>query len=203
MPVSRPSSPSPAALDEIEVKARVTNLAALRRALRRAGARLEFRGRMTDAKYDRGRELKRRDEVLRLRVYRPAGRRGAARAVLGWKGAQRRVAGYRHRPELETAVPDAAAVDGLMHRLRFRIVETVDRRIEVYRLGGATVRIERYPGMDTLLEVEGPPRAIERAIRATGMPRARFLAESLPYFLRAYRRRTGRSPRVAWGGARR
>lgn len=192
------------AQDEIEVKARITNLAAVRRALRRAGARLEFRGRMIDRRYDRRHELKRRDEVLRLRVYRPVGRRGpAAHVVLGWKGAQRRRAGYRHRPELETVVPDAGALQGLLERLRFRLVQTIDRRIELYRLGGATLRIERYPAMDTLLEVEGPPRAIERAIRATGMPRDRFLSESLPYFMRAYRRRTGRPARVAWGASRR
>jgi adenylate cyclase class IV len=188
--------------DEIEVKARITHLAALRRALRRAGARLEFRGRMTDEKYDRGNELKRRDELLRLRVYRAAGRRGGPDAVLGWKGAQRRRAGYRHRPELETVVPDAAALRGVLRRLRFRPVETTDRRVEIYRLRGATLRVERYPRMDTLLEVEGTPRAIERAIRATGLPRARFLSESLPYFMRAYRRRTGRDARVSWGDGR-
>ena len=73
----------------------------------------------------------------------------------------------------------------------------IDRRIEVYRLGAAVLRLERYPRMDTLLEVEGPPAAIERAVAATGLPRERFHAESLPYFLAAYRRRTGRQARLA------
>ena len=98
--------------DELEVKARVTDVAALRRALRRAGARLEFRGRMTDRRFDRGRELIRRDEVLRLRVYR-SGRSAviAAHAVLAWKGAaSTRRGAYRHRTELEVAVADAEAI---------------------------------------------------------------------------------------------
>jgi len=178
----------------------VTDVAGLRRALRRAGARLEFSGRMSDRRYDRAHELTRRDDVLRLRVYRPD-RRGARHAVLTWKGAastrRGRSGGYRLRAELEVAVADPDAMNVLLGRLRYRVSMEIDRRIEVYRLGAAVLRLERYPRMDTLLEVEGPPAAIERAVAATGLPRERFLAESLPYFLAAYRRRTGRRARLA------
>jgi hypothetical protein len=45
--------------------------------------------------------------------------------------------------------------------------------------------------------VEGPPDDIERAIVATGLPRAAFLPESLPYFTEAYELRTGRVARVS------
>jgi len=51
--------------------------------------------------------------------------------------------------------------------------------------------------MDVLLEVEGEPPAIERAIAATGLPRERFLPESLPYFVAAYEARTGRAALLA------
>lgn len=187
-------------LAELEVKARVTDVGALRRALRRAGARLEFKGRMSDRRYDRARELIRRDDVLRLRVYR-SGRRGQGHAVLAWKGAastrRGRGGGYRLRAELEVAVADPAAMDQLLGRLRYRVSMKFERRIEIYRLGAAMLRLERYPRMDTLLEVEGPPAAIERAVAATGLPRERFLAESLPYFVAAYRRRTGRKAILA------
>jgi adenylate cyclase class IV len=185
---------------ELEVKARVIDVAALRRALRRAGARLEFHGRMSDRRYDHARELTRRDDVLRLRVYHPEGR-GEGHAVLAWKGAagtrHGRRGGYRLRAELEVAVADAEAMDLLLGRLRYRVSMKIDRRVEVYRLGAAMLRLERYPRMDTLLEVEGPPAAIERAVAATGLPRERFLAESLPHFVAAYRRRTGRKARLA------
>ena len=193
-----PARPSP----ELEVKARITDVAALRRALQRAGARLEFRGRMSDRRYDRARELARRDDVLRLRVYRPEGRGGrSGHAELAWKGAastrRGRRGGYQLRAELEVAVADPDAMDRLLARLRYRVSLRIDRRIEVYRLGAAVLRLERYPRMDTLLEVEGPPAAIERAVAATGLPRQRFLPKSLPHFAAAYRRRTGRRARLA------
>lgn len=195
----------PQLIDELEVKARVSDVPALRRALRRAGARLEFRGRMIDRRFDHRRELIRRDEVLRLRVYRPSGRRAGdrAHAVLAWKGAaSTRRGAYRHRAELEVAVADASAIVLLLVQLRYRVTQVIDRRVEVYRLGQAVLRLERYPRMDTLLEVEGPPPAIERAIAATGLPRAEFLSESLPYFVTAFRRRTGRRARLAAGEGR-
>ena len=184
--------------DELEVKARVIDVPRLRRALRRAGARLEFRGRMTDHRYDRARQLTRRDEVLRLRVYRPAGR-GAGHAVLTWKGAASTRGGYRHRAELELDVADPAAIETLLARLHYRVTLAIDRRVEVFRLGRAMLRLERYPRMDTLLEVEGTPPSIERAIAATGLPRDAFRSESLPYFTAAYRRRTGRRALLAGG----
>lgn len=186
--------------DELELKARVTDLAGLRRALRAAGARLEFRGRMTDRRYDRARELTRRDHVLRLRVYQPAGRR-RAHTVLAWKGPASARRGYRHRSELEFAVSDPDALRSLLERLRYRVTLVIERRVEVFRLGGAMLRLERFPRMDTLLEVEGPAAAMERAIKAIGLPRQQFLSESLPYFTRAYRRRTGRPARLSWGAS--
>ena len=183
---------------ELEVKGRITAVASLRRALRRAGARLEFRGRMLDRRYDRARELTRDDQVLRLRTYRPAGR-GRIHAVLAWKGPASARGRYRHRAELEVAVADPAALQALLGRLRYRVTLAIDRQVEVYRLGGATLRLERYPRMDTLLEVEGSPAAIERAITAIGLPREQFLSESLPFFTSAYRRRTGRRAQLARG----
>jgi hypothetical protein len=67
----------------------------------------------------------------------------------------------------------------------------------MYRLGGAVLRLEWYPEMDVLLEVEGAPGAIERAIAATGLDRERFVAESLPYFVAQYEARTGRAAVLA------
>jgi adenylate cyclase class IV len=183
---------------ELEVKARITNVPELRRRLRRAGATVQFRGGMSDRRYDRGRVLTREDEVLRLRTYRPAGRTHP-HAVLTWKGAASARSGgrYRHRLELELEIPDPRALHTVLSRLGYRVTMAIDRRVEVYRLGHAILRLERYPRMDTLLEVEGSPAAIERAIAATGLERDRFRSESLPYFMNAYRRRTGRPARLA------
>lgn len=183
-------------IDELEVKARVDDPAALARALRAAGAELTFRGAMVDRKYDHARELEARDEVVRLRLYQPAD--GAEPwGVLGWKGPAGKRGEYRHRAEAETRVDNPDAALTLLEHLGLEVSQRIDREIEQYRLGDAVLRVERYPGMDTLLEVEGPPPAIERAITATGLARATFLPESLPYFISKYEQRTGRRARLA------
>ena len=182
--------------DELELKARVENPEAVRKALLAAGAQLVYRGAMLDRRFDRKERLRERDEVVRLRVYHPADRSGEW-GVLGWKGPVGKRDGYRHREEWESRVDDPRAVLVVLRHLGYKIVVRVDRAIEQYKLGQATLRLEWYPAMDVLLEVEGAPDEIERAIVATGLPRDAFLAESLPYFKEAYEKRTGRTARVS------
>ena len=184
--------------DELEVKARVDDPAAVERAVAAAGAELSFRGAMIDRRFDRDGALEGRDEVLRLRIYRSADRGGGtAYGVLGWKGPVGRRGVYRHREEWETRVTDPDAALVMLERLGFTVVLRIDRTIAEYHLGGATLRLEWYPAMDVLVEVEGAPEAIERAVVATGLPRAAFLPESLPHFVAAYERRTGRPAQLA------
>ncbi|HKA58531.1 MAG TPA: class IV adenylate cyclase [Gemmatimonadales bacterium] len=182
--------------DELELKARIDDPDALRRALLAAGAELTYRGAMLDRRFDRKQRLEKRDEVVRLRVYHPADH-SKEWGVLGWKGPIGKKDGYRHREEWETRVDDPKVALVVLRRLGYRIVVRIDRTVEQYRLGDATLRLEWYPEMDVLLEVEGPPDAIERAIVATGLPRDMFLAESLPYFQQAYEKRTGKPARLA------
>ena len=182
--------------DELELKARVEDPDSLRKALLAAGAELVYRGAMLDRRFDRKGRLQRRDEVVRLRVYHPADRSGEW-GVLGWKGPVGKRDGYRHREEWESRVDDPRAVLVVLRHLGYKIVVRIDRAIEQYNLAGATLRLEWYPAMDVLLEVEGAPDEIERAIAATGLPRESFLAESLPYFKEAYEKRTGRTARVS------
>jgi adenylate cyclase class IV len=183
------------ARDEIEVKARVPDVKAFEAALLRAGATVEFTGEMTDHRFDRKKRLAGRDEMLRLRVYRPES--GPARGELCWKGPVETQGEYRHRPEVEFAVGDPWNALELLVRLGFAETQRIERLVTVFRLGEATLRMERYPEMDVLVEVEGDPAGIERAIGATGLPREAFLPESLPYFVSQYEERTGRSARLA------
>ena len=184
--------------DELELKARVDDPAAVVAALRRAGASPEFRGVMRDRRLDRKNTLTDRDEVLRLRVYEPADG-SAAWGVWGWKGPVSARQGYKHRAETETRVADAGAALAILERLGYEVILAIDRRIETWRLGGAVCRLEWYPAMDVLLEVEGEPAAIETAAAATGLPRNQFLPEALPYFVAQYEARTG--ARAALAGA--
>lgn len=179
--------------DELELKARVDDPAALEAALVRAGAELVFRGEMRDRRFDQDGTLEARDELLRLRSYHGT----ASYGVLAWKGPASIRDGYKHREEHEARLEDPATALAILERLGYDVVMRIDRSIAEYRLAQAAVRIEWYPEMDILVEIEGEPEAIERAIQATGLPRDRFLPETLSHFVAAYERRTGRSARIA------
>jgi adenylate cyclase class IV len=174
----------------------VENPDAVRKAILAAGAELVYRGAMMDRRFDRRGRLERRDEVVRLRVYHPADK-SAEWGVLGWKGPVQRRDEYRLREEWESRVDDPKAVLVILRHMGYKISVRIDRAVEQYRLAGATLRLEWYPAMDVLMEVEGEPDAIERAVAVTGLPRDAFLPESLPYFTAAYEERTGRVARVS------
>jgi len=185
--------------DELELKAVIPDPAALRARLLAAGAVLRFSGLMSDRRYDRpGGELGLRDQVLRVRTFHPP--EGHATAILGWKGpVERSAEGYKRRAEIELPVSggERGAPHALLAALGYLVVHAIDREVEVYDLQGATLRIERYPRMDPLLEIEGSPAAIERAVGATGIPRAEFTADSLTEFVRRYELRSGQPATLA------
>ena len=181
---------------ELELKAVVPDPDAFRRRLRAAGAVPRFSGRMTDLRYDRDTELASRDEVLRVRTFlHPDGR---VESILAWKGPTRRSPeGYKLREEIEVAVSAESDPGRLLAALGYQPIHAVERDVEVYRLGDASVRLETYPRMDVLLEVEGEPAAIERAIAASGIPRSQFTADSLPEFVRRFEERSGQAAVLA------
>jgi adenylate cyclase class 2 len=176
--------------EELELKAMVADPAALRARLVARGATLLREGLMADRRFDRGRELRDRDEVLRVRRYRLAD--GRAEGRLTWKGPTRvSDAGYKQREEQEVRLADGAeAMETVLAALGFVTVHAIDRYVEYWSLEGATLRLEWYPRMDVLLEVEGEPAAIERVLPVTGLPREAFTAEALADFARRYAART-------------
>jgi predicted adenylyl cyclase CyaB len=176
---------------EVELKAVVGDEAALRARIERSGGRLTFAGLMTDRRYDDARRrLSERDEVLRLRVYRDL--TGAVvQTYLEWKGPTSLDQGYKVREELSTSVSEPSTLDQMLVRLGFAVVREIDRAIAQYALDGTVVRVERYPRMDVLVEVEGSPDAIERAISALAIPRSNFSAARLADFAAAFEARTG------------
>jgi adenylate cyclase class IV len=164
---------------EVELKSVVPDADAARRAAERAGARLEFEGRLEDRRYDdAARSMLGRDHVLRVRVYRDA---AGARASLDWKGPTGMERGYKVRE----------ALVAIVERLGYVVTREIDRDIAQYALLGATVRFERYPRMDVLVEVEGPEDAIERAIAVLGLEREGFTGERLQRFVERFEARTG------------
>jgi adenylate cyclase class IV len=177
---------------EVEVKAVVSDEAATRARVEAAGATLVFAGKMRDRRFDTAdRWLIGRDAVLRLRTYEDSSGGGSASAQLHWKGATSYDRGYKVREELSTATGDAAATEAILERLGYMVTREIDRTIAQYMLFGASLRFERYPRMDMLLEIEGEPAAIERSIAAVGLAREEFSSDRLMDFVARYERRTG------------
>jgi hypothetical protein len=79
----------------------------------------------------------------------------------------------------------------LFGALGYTVVESIDRYVEVYELEGTVARIEWFPRMDTLVEIEGTPEGIESLIQLSGLDRQNCLADSLATFSRRYQERTG------------
>ncbi|MEA2706645.1 MAG: adenylate cyclase, class 2 [Gemmatimonadaceae bacterium] len=174
---------------EVELKAVVIDPGATRKQLERAGAQLTYEGRLLDRRYDiESRELADRDEVLRVRRYESS---GATRTYLDWKGPTETQGGYKTREEISTQVDDFIAIEHILDKVGFVVTMEIDREVAQYELGGATIRFERYPRMDILVEVEGTPDAIEQAIAALGMSRGEFTSERLLSFVSRFERRTG------------
>ena len=173
---------------EVELKSVVDDVAAARRRIEAAGAQLVFAGRLEDRRYDTpDRALAARDHVLRLRVHRGA---TGVTAALDFKGPTTYEGGYKVREEHSTSAADADALAIILERLGYVVTREIDREIAQYRIGEAIVRFERYPRMDALVEVEGPPEAIERAIEVLGLNRSHFTTDRLPDFIARFELRT-------------
>lgn len=183
---------APGPHQELELKAVIPDWTSLRQRLIAAGAALLFRGVMQDRRYDRDDELSRVDQVLRTR--RLVSLEGVTELILGWKGAARiSPGGYKLREELEYRITNDVDPESLLLALGYTQIFAIDRWIETWSLSGATLRLERYPVMDPLLEVEGEPVGIERAIGVTGIDRSHFRTDSLSEFVARYEKRTGRA----------
>lgn len=176
---------------ELELKAVVPDPERLLARLQSAGAREEFVGRMLDRRLDfPDGSLTIRDEVVRVRVYSDA--TGQTQASVDWKGPATMQDGYKRREEIGAETADGDTILDILRRIGLRVTHAIDREIRQFSLEGATVRMEHYPSMDDLVEVEGDATAIERAIRLMGIPRPEFTADNLAAFAQRYADRTGR-----------
>lgn len=174
---------------EVELKAVLDSWDDRRSRLLRAGATLVFAGRLEDRRYDtRNNALTARDIVLRLRIYRD---QSGARAELEFKGPTAYELGYKVREEIGSTVLDPDAIAQILSGLGYVVTRAIDREIEQFELGDAMVRFERYPRMDDLVEVEGEPEALERAIAGLEIARAAYNADRLTDFAARYEERTG------------
>src|SRR6476469_3848108 len=143
---------------EVELKAVLDSWRDRSVRLERAGATRVFLGRLEDRRYDTPEaSLAARDIVLRLRTYRST---DGSRAELEYKSATAYEDGYKVRDEIGSSVSDPEAMAHILSGLGYTVTRAIDRDIEQWDVMGASVRFERYPRMDDLVEVEGAPEAI-------------------------------------------
>jgi adenylate cyclase class 2 len=158
---------------EIEIKLSLDGLAGARRRLRQAGFRIA-RPRVFEFNvlYDTpGGSLRSRGLLLRLRT---AGRR----TVLTFKG---RAARGKHKDreeiEIELGAPDAIAE--VLRRLGFRPSFRYEKyRTEYAEPGGAGRAMLDETPAGLFLELEGPPRWIDRTARRLGFAEAAYITAS-------------------------
>ncbi|MCY4147120.1 MAG: class IV adenylate cyclase [Chloroflexi bacterium] len=175
-------------LREVELKLRTPDLAALRRALHVAGAKLvkervferNFRYDSADGMLIAG------GEVLRLRQ--------DTAVKLTHKSDASVASGIVSRLEAEVTVSDLAAMDLILRRLGFQVALVYEKYRATYELLGAEVVLDELP-FGNFTEIEGDAQTIERVVAALGLGGCQRVAGSYVDLFLAVKARLGLSAR--------
>ena len=176
------------AANEIEIKLRIHDLAALKRKLNASGARLLHRVHESNTVFDTSHHrLRKSGQLLRLRVESGAGsragsRRSARRAVLTYKHPVRLHPGtrYKVRKELELSVDDPSALGQIFMSLGLQPSFRYEKYRTTYRLPNlqsVLLELDETP-IGIFLELEGAPQSIDRASRLLGFTPDDYLVSS-------------------------
>jgi adenylate cyclase, class 2 len=135
--------------NEIEAKARVERLDAVRSKLGELGGRLADAGFERNVVFDTpDGKLRAKDSLLRLRRYN--------KAILTFKGPRLAAgAAVKSRAEIEFEVSDFDAAAELLESLGFERVWVYEKRREKWTLEGAKVFLDVLPHIGEFIEVEG------------------------------------------------
>ncbi len=169
---------------EIELKVEVADFEPIRERLRALGATWQGTVDEENLYLDRGDELERRSESLRLRR--------DDRVRLTWKGPTAVRNGVVERNELEVAVSDFATTLHLLERLGFRPVDRLAKRRETWHLAGNEVTLDALD-FGTFVEIEGEAEAIRAVAGQLGLD----LARAIPLSYRRLQRARSPVGRVA------
>ncbi len=150
-------------MQETEIKLAVAGAAAARRLLRAAGFRVGHRRTLErNTLYDTGGHVLRQSgQLLRLRRY-------GRDHVITYKGPAR-VAQHRVREEMELTLSDSVLAGTILERLGYRPTFRYEKYRTEYRRDGerGLATLDETPA-GTFLELEGPPRWIDRTARQLG-----------------------------------
>lgn len=186
---------------EIEIKLRVSDLADILRKIHALRPRLLGRVFEQNTLYDTpAGDLRRRDCLLRLRSETPAAskliRAGKRAAVITSKSPAPSFARSPYKQKLETELPlkNIRAWRRAMHKLGFRPAFRYEKFRSTFLLRDLHLDLDETPA-GIFLELEGSPRAIDRAARALGFARSDYLRSTYWDLYAADCRRRGRRTR--------
>jgi adenylate cyclase, class 2 len=170
--------------NEIEIKFRIDEVAALNRRLRKSGFRLVTpRTHEMNTLYDLpGQVLRKRSELLRLRRYGPEW-------LLTHK-AKGKVGLHKTRVETETNVADGAKMDAILHALGFVPTFRYEKFRAEWSDGKGKVVVDETP-LGTLGEIEGSSRWIDRTAQALQIPRHDYLTATYTELFFQWKKQTG------------
>jgi adenylate cyclase class 2 len=171
-----------ASSNEVEIKFRIDNIAALNRRLRAAGFRqITPPTREMNTLYDLpGTPLRSRGELLRLRRY-------GEEWVLTHK-AKGRIGLHKIRVENETEVRNGAKMEKILEALGFRPTFRYEKFRAEWSDGQGHVVVDQTPIGD-FGEIEGPARWIDRTARGLAITRDHYLTDTYAGLFFAWKRR--------------
>ena len=209
--------PKTAHREEIEIKLRVPDVAALRSRLKHLHAReISSRTYESNTLYDTTRQdLRRRGQLIRIRIEQPASSFGKRRpnenatAILTYKGpsllSRNAAKAGRHskirshfkiKEEAEVSVAGAAEMARILRALGFHPVFRYEKFRTTYTLPGLRglkIDLDETP-VGIYLELEGPVAGIDRGARLLGYGRQDYLKDTYGSLYLADCRRRGRKP---------
>ena len=195
---------------EREIKLRIADLPALRRALRRLGARvvrprLHERNVLFDTEE---RSLASHEQLLRIRTESPVGRRrkGGPRSLVTFKrplvvrGSSKKDERHKVREEIEMEISDAKALAMIFEGLGMPSWFQYEKFRTTFRLRasnawakGLLIELDETP-IGVFLELEGPANAIDRTAKALGFETSDYVLANYMVLYREYCRDRGEEP---------
>ena len=169
--------------NEIEIKFRIDNPPALRRALKEAGFKQITRStHEMNSLYDLpGQKLRKRGELLRLRKY-------GETWVLTHK-AKGKAGRHKSRVELETRVENGEQMDAILRALGFAPTFRYEKYRAEWSDSKGHVVLDKTP-IGNFGEIEGPSRWIDRTARAVGITPAHYITQTYAELFFAWKRAT-------------
>ena len=146
---------------EVEQKYRLKDPRAIRRILKKLGAKKTAGGTERNEFFDRNDFFKKQKVALRLRRF------GGNKATLTLKGPRIK-AKFTKRREIETPV-DYAAAKALLKFLGCKVRRQYIKEREAYRLNGALITVDHLRGFGWFLEIETSSKQIAYLAKKIGL----------------------------------